>query len=259
MELSVKCIITIWFHLCSCVKLICTIHVWNVYSVIILCFCFPHVMVSTFISQTELSFLLSADKLLSAEWRQITNCLMLCDVFLPSTIRKSCETFLSVMHRIYSQYRLIQPLVIWLTCLINQRLLVSANTRLHICHVTTSCRHYDDNCNLMLFTMHKLSISKNWPCRPHRCPADTSYSRVHGWGQILSCAKLSFEATILVGNNRRFINTIQVASDIKCWFHKTPCRICMLQLITNFKCYQLPQIYYERQWTYHHVASDEKY
>ena len=31
--------------------------------------------------------------------------------------------------------------------MVNQRLLVSANTPLHVCDISTSCRHYDDNCN----------------------------------------------------------------------------------------------------------------
>ena len=37
-----------------------------------------------------------------------------------------------------------------------------------------SCRHYDNNCSSLRFTLHKLSISENRPCRSHRCPADTN-------------------------------------------------------------------------------------
>ena len=49
-----------------------------------------------------------------------------------------------------------------------------ANTHIHVCDVMTSCRYYDDNCNSLRFTLHKLSICENRPCRSHRCPADTN-------------------------------------------------------------------------------------
>ena len=45
------------------------------------------------------------------------------------------------------------------------------------CDVTMSRRHYhdyDDNCNSLRFTLYKLSISENVPCRSHRCPADNN-------------------------------------------------------------------------------------
>ena len=53
---------------------------------------------------------------------------------------------------------------------VNQRLLVSANTRLHVCDAITSWRQ--DHCNSLRFTLHKLSISEI--CRSHRCPTDTN-------------------------------------------------------------------------------------
>ena len=40
--------------------------------------------------------------------------------------------------------------------------------------VTMSRRHYDNNCKSMRFTLHKLLISTNRPCRSHGCPADTN-------------------------------------------------------------------------------------
>ena len=58
--------------------------------------------------------------------------------------------------------------------MVNQRLLVSANTPLHVCDISTSCRHYDDNCNSMQFIVCKLLISENRPCRSHRYSADTN-------------------------------------------------------------------------------------
>ena len=35
-------------------------------------------------------------------------------------------------------------------------------------------QRHDINCNSLWFTLHKLSISENRPCRSHRCPADTN-------------------------------------------------------------------------------------
>ena len=73
--------------------------------------------------------------------------------------------------------------VILLKYTINQRLLASVSMwRLFSClqtpfsmwrHITTSWCHIDINCNSMRFTMQKLSISENRPCKSHRCPTDT--------------------------------------------------------------------------------------
>ena len=69
---------------------------------------------------------------------------------------------------------------------VNQRLLVSANTEFlcdvffHVCKhpspcdITTWWCYININCNSIPFTVHKLSISENRPCSPHRCPADTN-------------------------------------------------------------------------------------
>ena len=71
--------------------------------------------------------------------------------------------------------------------MVNQRLLVSANTEFlcdvlfHDCKhsfpwdITTSWGHIDINCNSVQFTVCKLLISKYRSCRWHRCPADTNW------------------------------------------------------------------------------------
>ena len=55
---------------------------------------------------------------------------------------------------------------------------MSANTCLDVCDVTMSHWHYDDNCNSLRFTLRKLSISENRPCRWQRCPADINNNRI---------------------------------------------------------------------------------
>ena len=69
---------------------------------------------------------------------------------------------------------------------VSPRLLVSANTEFLCdvffqickhsspCDVITSRHHVAINCNSMRFTVHKLSISENRPCRSHMCATDTN-------------------------------------------------------------------------------------
>ena len=45
-------------------------------------------------------------------------------------------------------------------------------------HNVTSWR--PDNCNSLRFTLHKLSIYENRPCRSHRCHADTDHHKHKG-------------------------------------------------------------------------------
>ena len=84
--------------------------------------------------------------------------------------------------------------------MVNQRFLVSvtyfflfANNRLYmtsqyhnantcLCNVKMAWHHIDINCNSLRFTVLKLSISENRPCRIHRCPTDTN-NWIHWWIQ----------------------------------------------------------------------------
>ena len=60
---------------------------------------------------------------------------------------------------------------------------MSANTRIHVCDVTTSRRHCDNNCNpLRLLCTFEIVISENRPFRSHRCPADTNKGMIK-WEQ----------------------------------------------------------------------------
>ena len=67
---------------------------------------------------------------------------------------------------------------------VNQRLLVSGVffhvcKHLFPCDITTSWHHIDINCKSIRFTVCRLSISENGPCRSHRCPADTNDVHFH--------------------------------------------------------------------------------
>ena len=65
------------------------------------------------------------------------------------------------------------------------------------CHnVMTSRCHYDNKCNSLQFTLHKLWISENRQCISHRCPADSNENnmiiimKTFWWIFIISCATL---------------------------------------------------------------------
>ena len=69
-----------------------------------------------------------------------------------------------------------QTLINWM---VNKRLLVPTNIRLL---VTLQC--HDGKSTLVAIQydwLHTLSISKNWPCRSHRCPTDTNQRDGIAW------------------------------------------------------------------------------
>ena len=65
--------------------------------------------------------------------------------------------------------------VVWPHAKINEEteIIGVCKHRLHVCDVIMLQHH--NNCNSMQFTLHKLLIPENRPCRSHRYPADTNY------------------------------------------------------------------------------------